>query len=80
MRVAIELSLYPLDENYGEAVIDYIERLRAYDNVEIVTNRMSTQLLGEYDWLMDIIKRETKLTFEREKAVALVMKAVNVVI
>ncbi|MEL6863136.1 MAG: hypothetical protein AAFP19_01900, partial [Bacteroidota bacterium] len=47
MRVAIELSLYPLDENYGEAVIDYIERLRAYDNVEIVTKQLGAHSIGD---------------------------------
>ena len=58
MKASVEISLYPLDENYKKRIIDFIERLRESDKFEVITNGMSTQLFGEYDEIMDVLKEE----------------------
>ena len=77
MRASAELSMYPLDENYGNTILDFIHRLKAYKELEIKTNSMSTQVFGDYDFLMDTLKKEMKISFENQEAIVMVMKVVN---
>jgi len=65
MRVAVDISLYPLADEFIVPIEDVIGRLHAYPSVDVVTNAMSTQLRGEYDEVMDVLKREIKGTFEQ---------------
>jgi uncharacterized protein YqgV (UPF0045/DUF77 family) len=55
MRVAVDISLYPLDEDFIPPIKDVIERLNGYEFVEVATNPMSTQLRGEFDVVMDAL-------------------------
>ncbi len=64
MRVAVDISLYPLDENFIPPIKDVISRLKRHSSVEVSTNSMSTQLKGEYDEVMEILKNEIGQTFE----------------
>lgn len=77
MKASAELSMYPLDENYGNVILDFIHRLKAYEELEVKTNTMSTQVFGEYDFLMDTLKKEMKVSFENKEAIVVVMKLVN---
>ena len=58
MKASIELSLYPLNENYKERITAFIVRLKKYNTITVQPNGMSTQLFGEYDVIMDIVKTE----------------------
>ena len=73
MNASIELSLYPLKENYKEKIIAFILRLKNYDNITIQPNGMSTQIFGEYDVIMDIIKNELAEELSNHRCMA-VMK------
>lgn len=77
MQVSVEISMYPLDPQYGTAILKFIERLRQYDGLEVKTNTMSSQVFGEYDLVMEVLNREMKAAFEVEEAVVMVMKIVN---
>ena len=76
MKASAEISLYPLDENYKERIIDFIHRLKSDKSVEIVTNGMSTQVFGEYDEVMEAITSEIKKSFEIPHSV-FVLKVIN---
>lgn len=80
MKAAIELSLYPLREDYELYVVDFIHRLREHEQIEIVTNNMSTQLVGEYDHLMSILTHEIKRSFQKEGGTVVVMKILNLAV
>ena len=70
MRVAVDISLYPLDSDFIAPIKDVIRRLNSHDSIEVVTNPMSTQLRGEYEQVMDALKQEIGVTFgELPKAV-----------
>lgn len=77
MQVSIEISMYPLDENYGTPILDFIHRLKQYDTLLVKSNTMSTQIFGEYDELMRIVQKEMKTSFENNETVVMVMKVVN---
>lgn len=64
MKVAVDISLYPLNEDFIPPIKDFIERLNACDDIEVETNRMSTQLRGEYDAVMRALTKEMKKSFE----------------
>lgn len=63
MKVAVDISLYPLDENFIPPIKNVIERLGRHAGVEIEYNRMSTQLRGEFDVVMPALTEEIRTTF-----------------
>lgn len=77
MQVSIELSLYPLNENFIPTIDRFISGLKKYDNIEVRSNSMSTQLFGEFDDLMIILKTEIAKNFKKEINSVLNLKIVN---
>ncbi len=77
MQVSIEVSLYPLNENFIPIIDEFISGLKKYDNIEVKTNSMSTQLFGEFDDLMIILKTEIAKNFKKEINSVLNLKIVN---
>ena len=56
MKTSIEISLYPLKEDYVPSIREFIERISAAPNVHVVRTDLSTQLYGDYDEVMDLLK------------------------
>ena len=77
MRVAVDISLYPLDAEFIPPIKDVIERLNAYPGLEVVTNPMSTQLRGEYDDVMVALNEEIRTTFDQVPKAVFAMKILN---
>jgi uncharacterized protein YqgV (UPF0045/DUF77 family) len=77
MRVAVDISLYPLDRDFIPPIKDVIERLNQYARIEVVTNPMATQLRGEYDEVMDALKQEIGTTFEQLPKAVFAIKILN---
>jgi len=77
MRVAVDISLYPLDTDFIPPIEDVIDRLNAYESIDVVTNPMATQLRGEYDEVMDVLKREIGTTFEQIPKAVFAIKILN---
>ena len=64
MQISIEVSLYPLSENFISPIDNFISCLKKYDSIEVRTNNMSTQLFGEFDDIIKILKVEMEKTFK----------------
>ena len=64
MEIGIEISMYPLQEQYAPDIKDFIRRLQSHPALRIVTNSMSTQVFGPYDTVMDALRRELRASFE----------------
>ncbi len=77
MRVALDISLYPLDQDFLPPIKDVIERLKAYSALEVMTNPMSTQIRGEYDEVMAALVQEVRVSFEQTPKAVFVMKILN---
>jgi len=71
MKASIEISLYPLSEDYKERIVSFIKRLKARKDIHIVSNGMSTQLFGDYDVLMDLLKDELRPELEMNRTMAI---------
>lgn len=52
MQLSIELTLYPLQDNYLDTIIAVIAKLNSYENVEVNTFPTATILIGEYSIAM----------------------------
>ena len=77
MKVAVDISLYPLDKDFIPPIKDVIDRLNTHENLEVWTNAMSTQIIGEFDEVMDALKKEIGTTFESIPKGVFVMKMFN---
>ncbi len=77
MKVAVDISLYPLDAEFIPPIKDVIDRLNMHEGLEIWTNAMSTQVIGDFDDVMDALKQEIGTTFERIPKGVFVMKMFN---
>ena len=77
MQVSIDISLYPLNEKFIPPIDDFISDLKKYDNLEMLTNSMRTQLFGSFDDLMSVLKIEIEKTFKKEINSVLNLKIVN---
>ena len=62
MTTTIEISFYPMQDDYPEVVLSFLEKLKALAHVEMQTNGMSTILIGPFDTLWNqlgvLIKNE----------------------
>jgi len=69
MQASIEISLYPLHDDFGDRVLHFLKILRSYPKIKVETNGMSTQLFGQYDDLMQILTKEMKQILEDQQAI-----------
>ncbi len=77
MNISVEISYYPLHgDDFIEPIKDFIDRLNTHPEITVQTNGMSTQIFGEYEVVMKILKEEIKISFENPYSV-FVMKVVN---
>lgn len=77
MKVAVDISLYPLDADFIPPIKDVIERLNDYDAIEVWTNAMSTQLFGEFDVVMDALQQEIGTTFRKLPKAVFAIRILN---
>jgi uncharacterized protein YqgV (UPF0045/DUF77 family) len=77
MICSVEISMYPLKEDFKPSVITFIRNLRKYPFVKVDTNGMSTQVFGEYKRVMNAINTEMENTFLNENSVVFTLKVIN---
>ncbi len=65
MEIGVEISLYPLQDQYVPDIKAFIGRLQSQPGLRVVTNSMSTQVFGPYDTVMDVLKGELRASFEQ---------------
>ena len=76
MKISVDISYYPLNDEYVTPIQDFISRLNKHTNLVAQTNGMSTQVFGEYDYVMNAITTEIKKSFEIPHSV-FVLKVIN---
>jgi uncharacterized protein YqgV (UPF0045/DUF77 family) len=77
MRVAVDISLYPLSEDFIPPIKDVIQRLNSHDSLEVVTNPMSTQVRGEFDEVMEALHKEIGTTFQNLPKAVFAIRILN---
>jgi uncharacterized protein YqgV (UPF0045/DUF77 family) len=77
MKISVDLSLYPLHDDYVPIIVDFIHRIAEHAGVEIALNAMRTQVYGEYDAVMAAITAEIRHSFETFGKAVIVAKIVG---
>jgi uncharacterized protein YqgV (UPF0045/DUF77 family) len=77
MDIGVEISLYPLADEFIPPIAGFIERLNKHAGVKVVTNSMSTQVYGEYAQVFDMLALECRRTFEATGKAIFVMKVLG---
>jgi uncharacterized protein YqgV (UPF0045/DUF77 family) len=77
MQIGVEISLYPLRQDYLVPIEDVIARLNGDGRLRVVTNSMSTQVFGDYDLVMQCLVRELRTSFETHGISVFVMKVLG---
>lgn len=76
MKVSIDLTLSPLQDDYETHVINFIKALRNSD-FTVLENPLSTQIYGDFDTLMPFLNEQIKASFENQNICVLTMKIVK---
>ncbi len=77
MKVSVEISLYPLDQNYIPPIQAFIDRLNTYAELKIIENTMSTQVYGDYGRVFEILNTEMQRTHQTTPKASFVMKVLH---
>lgn len=77
MHVAVELSLYPLADEFIPPILDFIERLKARPGIAVSTNSMSTQVSGDLDAVFEALRVEMTRSFTGGRRSVFVMKVLG---
>ena len=77
MKIAVDISLYPLDADYVPPIKDFIERLNRHAGLQVQTNAMSTQIAGEHALVFAALARETETSFAGGGRAVFVLKVLG---
>jgi len=77
MRISIDISLYPLNENYVEPILTFIAKLETNSKLVIKRNSLSTQVFGEYRDVMDCLDEEIEAVFDAMPESVFVLKMIG---
>ena len=79
MNIVAEMSLYPLKDGPVPDIIAFIREMSEQQDIEIVSNQLSTQLRGEFEAVTGAINRcMRKMMDASNNTVVLVVKYLNV--
>jgi uncharacterized protein YqgV (UPF0045/DUF77 family) len=76
MKTSIDISYYPLKEEFIPHIKDFISKLKEYKEIKVKPNTISTQISGDYDDVMAIISKEIKAAFALPHSI-FVLKIIN---
>lgn len=66
--------MYPLQENYAEAILKFLNALHKKESLTIRVNALSTQVQGEWDDVFTAVKAGITQFFEADQRGSFVMK------
>jgi uncharacterized protein YqgV (UPF0045/DUF77 family) len=76
MKISVDLTLSPLQDDYEKHVVNFIKHLRASE-FTVLENPLSTQIYGDYDALMPFLTQEIKRSFSEVDISVLQMKIIK---
>ncbi|MCC5880546.1 MAG: thiamine-binding protein [Idiomarina sp.] len=77
LPLSAEISLYPLADEYISVIKGFVERLATYEDIEVHTNTMSTQIFGEFRRVMQVLTDELEQVYQQVPSQVLVCKFIN---
>jgi uncharacterized protein YqgV (UPF0045/DUF77 family) len=77
MKISVEMSLYPLREGFVPVIEEFIERLRAHEDLTVMSTTMSTRVFGEYDRVFEVLHAEMRRVHDTVPHTVLVAKFIG---
>ena len=70
MKLSIELTMYPLKDNYRPVIEGFIDHLKDYKDIKIEVFPTCTVIMGEYESVMEVLSSSIKWSVNnKDKAV-----------
>ena len=76
MTSTIEISFYPLNNEYPATVVGFLQKLETIQGIEMQTNGMSTILIGPFDQMWSELGKRIESEFATEDCI-FVLKAAS---
>jgi uncharacterized protein YqgV (UPF0045/DUF77 family) len=76
MKISVELTLTPLQDDFEPPVINFIKNLRA-SGLTVLENPLSTQVFGDYDAVMELLQKEMKIALSAIENGIMLLKIVK---
>ena len=76
MKISVELTFSPLQDNFEQPIIHFIKQLRA-SGLVVLENPLSTQVYGDYDKVMQVLQIEIKQAMQMIEKGLMYMKIVK---
>lgn len=76
MKISVELTLSPLQDDYEAAIINLIKKLRN-SGLVVKENALSTQVFGEYGAVMEVLTTEIETALDAVDRGLIYMKIVK---
>ena len=64
MLLSVELTLYPLQDNYLDIIKSVVEKLNAYEQLSVQTFPTATVLVGEFDEVTQAVNDTIKWSYK----------------
>ena len=74
MKISIEISLYPLADDYLPVIDQFIKGLYEFEGLKVKTSHLSTMIIGEYDLVFEALRSEIFTTFQATTQASFVLK------
>jgi hypothetical protein len=78
MNIVAEMSLYPLKSGPIPTIIEFIENLQRQEDIEIVTNQLSSQICGSFEAVTGAVNHCMRRAMDSDDTVVLVVKYLNI--
>jgi hypothetical protein len=77
MEISVDISLYPLQENYEAPIFAFIKGLEKNSEITVIKNQLSTQIYGDYHAVMSLLQDEMYDVFKEIPKSAIVLKFIG---
>ncbi len=77
MNISVELSCYPLAEEYIAPIKAFIAKINQTDGVTAITNTMSTQLFGDSSVVFPLLEQAMTSSWQEQGKAVFVCKFIN---
>ena len=75
-KITVELSFYPLADNFIPPIEAFIVRLKSYKELDVITNATSTLIVGDHFKVFEILSKEMEISFSERRSI-FVMKVIG---
>jgi len=77
MYCILEITKYPLTQDYEAPIRDFFNRLKAHAGLDVTMGEMSTVVRGDYDLVMSVVQDEMKTSMQTNARTAFVLKILS---